>query len=279
MTRTPPREELERRGLRPKRHFGQNFLVNEAHARRIAELATSPAGGTVVEVGAGLGALTVPLLDRAARVIAVERDRDLAPILRANLAQAIDAGRLEVLEADAKQMDVAALVANEPPPRVLAGNLPYAISGPVLRGAVESRDSIDRVVFLVQLEVAARLTARPSTPSYGALTVFAQTAFEVRRDRVVRRGSFYPVPAVDSAVVVFEPRPAPVAQETQTFRALVHSAFEKRRKKLRNAWRGVLDLSDDDLEAAATRARVSLDDRGETLTPERFAAMAAEVGT
>lgn len=270
-----PKALCERYGLRPKHHFGQNFLADRNVARRIAEL-TAASGGTVVELGAGLGALTLPLLELGARVIAVERDRDLVPVLRRELAAEIAAGRLRVEEADAKAVDLAALFAESPRPHVLAGNLPYQISGPLLERAVAQAPLVERVVFLVQLEVAERLCAKRGDPSYGALSVFTQAAFDVSRAFVVRRGAFYPQPRVDSAVVVLTPLAAPT-RETEEFRELVRRAFEQRRKQLKNAWSGAMGLEPAALEAAAARAGIDLSRRGETLSVEEFARMAREL--
>jgi 16S rRNA (adenine1518-N6/adenine1519-N6)-dimethyltransferase len=261
-----PKAELTSRGLRPKREFGQNFLADEHLCRRIAELV--PAGAAVVELGAGLGALTAPLLERASYLVAVERDRDLVPALHELFAGAISAGRLRVEEADAKTIDVNGLLANAARPHVLAGNLPYQISGPLLQMAIGLAGSLERVVFLLQLEVADRLAAAAGSDQYGALSVFAQAAFDVSRAFVIRRGAFYPQPTVDSAVVVLTPRPVRVL-ETEPFRTLVRRAFQARRKKLRNAWDGLGDLG-----AAAARAGVDLDARGETLDVAAFARMA-----
>lgn len=267
---------LGQHGLVAKRHFGQNFLADAHLAARIAELCTTPPGGTVVELGAGLGALTRPLLERAARVVAVERDRDLVPVLRTELARAIEEGRLQLEEADAKGVNLAALFAGGPRPHVLAGNLPYQISGPLLARAIEHGALFDRVVFLLQLEVADRLAARPGDEAYGALSVFSQARFAPRRAFVVRRGAFYPQPRVDSAVVVLEPLETPY-EETETLRQLVHAAFGKRRKKLANAWKGLFDLDAEALSQAAERADVDLGARGETLDVAAFARMAEEL--
>jgi 16S rRNA (adenine1518-N6/adenine1519-N6)-dimethyltransferase len=279
MTEAPlsPKALLVSHGLRPKRQFGQNFLADARLAARIAEVATTPAGGTVVEIGAGTGALTRPLLQRAARVVAIERDRDLVPVLAREYAPEIEAGRLALEEADAKQAPLQRWLESGPPPRVLAGNLPYQITGPLLERAIALADTVDQVVLLVQLEVANRLAAAPGSDSYGALSVFAQARFEIRRELVVRRGAFYPQPGVDSALVVLTPRRSPLAVETDAFRAVVKAAFAQRRKKLRNAWRGVMDTTPEQLGRAADRAGIDLDVRGETLGVEDFRRMAEEV--
>jgi 16S rRNA (adenine1518-N6/adenine1519-N6)-dimethyltransferase len=270
-----PRELLERHGLRAKHPFGQNFLADARIARQIAELGTTPAGGTVIEIGAGLGSLTRPLLDRAARVVAIERDRDLVPALREDLRDAVDEGRLVLLEADAKQVDYAALLDGATAPRAIAGNLPYQLTGPLLRLTVQHARRFDRAVYMVQLEVAERLVASPSEPEYGALTVFVTAALHVERKMIVRRGAFFPQPRVDSAVVVLTPRNPPLCEETEEFRAVVKAAFSQRRKTLRNAWRALRDV--DDLARAAERAEVDLDARGETLDAAAFARMASEL--
>ncbi len=270
-----PKVMLERHGLQPKRSFGQNFLADVNLATRIAE-ACAARGGSVVELGAGLGALTRPLLASGVEfVLAVERDRDLVPALAQELAGDVEAGRLQILEEDAKSIDFATVLAGHPRPHVVAGNLPYQITGPLLQKAVHGAPSIQRAVFLVQLEVADRLSARPGADAYGALSVFAQRAFRVERAFVVRRGAFYPQPNVDSAVVTLEPLGA--GPETEAFRNVVKRAFAQRRKQLKNAWSGLFGERGIDLTAAAARAGIDLSLRGESLSVADFARMAAEL--
>ncbi|XXY50571.1 16S rRNA (adenine(1518)-N(6)/adenine(1519)-N(6))-dimethyltransferase RsmA [Sorangium sp. So ce269] len=271
-------ELLRARGLSPKKGFGQNFLVDVEAARRIAEAATTPTGGAVLEIGAGLGALTRPLLDRAAHVVAIERDRDLVPILREQLAGPIDEGRLTLMEADAAQVDWVASLAGKPRPRAVAGNLPYQLTGRLLEQATTIAHDIDRAVFMVQLEVAERLIAAPGTGDYGALSVFVQAAFDVRRLLTARAGAFYPRPEVDSAVVVLTPWRPRRAEETDAFRAAVRAAFSARRKTLRNAWKNLYGWSPEELDRRAKDAGISLDARGETLSVEAFARIAASRG-
>lgn len=266
---------LEEAGLSPKSSFGQNFLSDPNIARKIAELATTEVAGTVVEIGAGLGALTFELAGRASRVVAVERDRELVPILERELALR-DVKNVTVLEADAKQVDYAALLEGAARPRVLSGNLPYQLTGPLLERTVALAPHVDRVVYMVQLEVATRLAARASDEDYGALTVFVKAAYSVERAFVVRRGAFFPRPNVDSAVVVLTPRD-PRIEETPAFRAVVRAAFAKRRKTLRNAWSGVLGVSGPDLADAAGAAGIDLGARGETLDVLDFARMAEQL--
>jgi 16S rRNA (adenine1518-N6/adenine1519-N6)-dimethyltransferase len=265
---------LRSHGLRPKKSFGQNFLVDVHACESIAAAAAEPAGGTVLELGAGLGALTRPLLARASRVVAVERDRDLVPILRTELAEPLERGALEILEADAARLDWLAAFAGGPRPHAVAGNLPYLITGRLLERATEIADSIDRCVFMVQAEVADRLVAAPDTEAYGALSVFVQAAFSVKRVLSVRAGAFFPRPEVDSAVVLFVPHRPRLAEETPAFREAVKAAFGGRRKTLRNAWKGLYGWSREELDRHAAEAGIDLGLRGETLGVDAFARLA-----
>jgi 16S rRNA (adenine1518-N6/adenine1519-N6)-dimethyltransferase len=265
---------LRERGLHPKKRFGQNFLVDDGMSRRIAEAATTPEGGTVLEIGPGTGALTRTLLARASRVVAVEFDVDMVDVLRSDLEGPIAEQRLELHHADALELDWAGLLGEGPAPRVVAGNLPYLVTGALIERAVELRDRIDKAVFMVQLEVAERLIANPGTSAWGALTAFTQAAFAVERLLVARAGAFWPRPGVDSAVVVLTPHAIPRATEDEPYRRLVKAAFGARRKTLRNAWRGIFGWPLDALEAHAAAVGIDLDRRGETLTIEQFDRMA-----
>jgi 16S rRNA (adenine1518-N6/adenine1519-N6)-dimethyltransferase len=260
-------EAWRRRGLVPKKSFGQNFLTDARIAKAIAALATTPEGGTVVEIGAGLGALTEPLLERAAKVVAVERDRDLVPILEEGLG---GHASLSVLEADAKTVDYRALFDGVTRPRVIAGNLPFQITGPLLEITVGLADAIDLAVYMVQREVADRLAAAPGTSAYGALTVFVRAAFDVEKKMRVAPGAFFPRPNVESAVVTLAPHPRAV--ETERFREAVHAAFAQRRKTLRNAWAKL--GPPDEIARRAARAGIDLERRGETLSVEELAVFA-----
>jgi 16S rRNA (adenine1518-N6/adenine1519-N6)-dimethyltransferase len=265
-----PRSTLARHGVTPKRHFSQNFLLDRNLARRIAEL-VAPEGAFTIEIGAGTGALTEPLLARSRRVLAIERDRDLVPVLAAELDASVQAGRLSIVETDAKAFDYASALAAEPAPRAVAGNLPYHLSGPLLELLCGLAPRLERAGVLVQLEVATRLAAAAGSGDYGALSVFTQAAFRVTRPLVVRRGAFFPQPGVDSALVVLEPHAEPLARETPRFRALVKAAFSQRRKQLRNAWSSI--LAEPELTAAAREAGIDLARRGETLSVAEFARM------
>ncbi len=265
---------LAQRGLRPKKSFGQNFLTdgNVLEAIAAACVPDSAVGNaTVVEFGAGTGALTAALAKRARQVVAVERDRDLVPLLESQFAHSV-----RVIEGDAQTEPLAPLFEGATGLRVLAGNLPYQITGRLLQRAVEHARLFDRAVFMVQLEVADRLLAIADGEAYGALSIFVQAAFATRLVTKVSPHCFYPPPDVHSAVVLLDTLSPPRAEETPLFRQLVRGAFETRRKTLRNAWKRVAEATV--LEAAAADAGVSLQARGETLSVEQFAAMAGALG-
>jgi len=269
-----PSQLLGQYGLSPKYSFGQNFLCDRHYTDKIAALAVPEPGLHVLELGAGLGALTDALLERQCKLAAVERDRDLVPVLRELFATQVQDGRLLVIEDDAKQVDFAEVLGRlDAPgvtaPWVIAGNLPYQITGPLLEKTVHLSRRINRAVFLVQKEVADRLAAAPSTKEYGALTVFVQAQFKVERAFVIKAGAFHPRPRVESAVVVLRPHENELTKETPTFRQVVKLAFSTRRKTLRNAWKAL--GSADDLEQLALACGTTLDQRGETLSPSQFA--------
>jgi 16S rRNA (adenine1518-N6/adenine1519-N6)-dimethyltransferase len=269
-------------GLSPKKSFGQNFLADKHAAAKIAELAvgTGAGGGrskdgsaaTVVEIGAGLGALTEPLLARGAHVVAIERDRDLCPLLRDAFAAWIERGQLEVIEADAKQVDFGALLEPGPAPRVLTGNLPYQLTGPLLERTTGLAAVIDRAVYTVQAEVGERLTAAPGSGAYGALTVFTSAAFKIARAFGLGSSAFFPRPGVDSVVLVLSSLRPPRARETPQFRAAVRAAFGQRRKTLRNAWSALGTAAE--VAEWARASGIDLARRGETLSVEEFARFA-----
>jgi 16S rRNA (adenine1518-N6/adenine1519-N6)-dimethyltransferase len=270
------RQILRSSDLHPKKSFGQNFLVSESvlHAMAAACVPDDEVGrAEVVELGAGLGALTRALAVRARHVTAVERDRDLIPLLETALRGPLDLDQVTVSESDAQSLDVSAAFASASGPRVLCGNLPYQITGQLLRLAITHSGNVERVVFMVQEEVADRLLAAPSGKDYGALTVFARAAFDVARVARVPPSAFFPIPRVSSAVVVFTPILPRRARETETFRSLVKGAFSMRRKTLRNAWRSVVP-DRVQLDRVAAETGVSLDARGETLDVEAFARVA-----
>jgi 16S rRNA (adenine1518-N6/adenine1519-N6)-dimethyltransferase len=228
-----PRVLLKRYGLRAKRSWGQNFLVSERAVRIIAEACVDEPGRLVVEIGAGLGTLTRALLERGGRVIAVERDREMCAVLRSELS---GHDRFTLEEADAKGFDYAGALGDGV--GVVTGNLPYQLTGPLLRRVIDLAPAMARAVLMVQEEVGDRLSATPGQRARGALSVIAQSRMVVSRILKLSPGAFHPRPKVRSDVVALTPRRDAVFDDALTpelFDRVVKAAFSSRRKTLRNA--------------------------------------------
>jgi 16S rRNA (adenine1518-N6/adenine1519-N6)-dimethyltransferase len=266
----PPdaRDLLSKYELLPKRSFSQNFLIQPGAIAQIADAAVAM-GQQLVEVGPGLGALTYALLERGSKVLAVELDRDMVRVLHEEFG---DQDRLEVRQGDAADLDFEAHSRACGSKLVVTGNLPYQATGAIIRQLVAHRAVLAGAVLMVQREVRDRLVAEPATKQYGALTVFTRAAFEVETVCRLRPGSFYPAPKVESAVVRLLPRAAPLAEESESFQAVVRAAFQMRRKMLRNAMRGLGDA--DRADRALNEAGIDPRRRGETLAIEEFARLA-----
>ncbi|NLG08062.1 MAG: 16S rRNA (adenine(1518)-N(6)/adenine(1519)-N(6))-dimethyltransferase RsmA [Deinococcales bacterium] len=222
-------ELLERHGLRADKGFGQNFLVDEAALRAIVDAAELAPGDRVLEVGPGLGVLSHALAERGAHVTSVELDRRLLPVLAetlADLERLPGAGSVEVVEGDAMRFDLARL----PQGAKLVANLPYNVATAIVARALES-GRFSRLVFLVQREVADRLTAKPEEPAYGALSLLVARFGRARTVRLVPPGAFFPPPKVTSAVVRVDVDPA--AEPDPELFALIHQGFAHRRKTLK----------------------------------------------
>jgi 16S rRNA (adenine1518-N6/adenine1519-N6)-dimethyltransferase len=202
--------------------LGQHFLTDRTILERLAAAACPQGAPLAIEIGPGRGALTEFLLERAARVISIELDSALAAGLRARFPA------LEVIEADVLSVDLA-----QWGPAVLAGNLPYYITSPILTRIFDAGNTLERAVVLVQLEVAERLVARPGTRDYGFLTVQAQISAETEMLFRVPAGAFSPPPKVESAAVRLVPRPAPFAG-LDGFLEFAGRSFRQKRKTLRN---------------------------------------------
>jgi 16S rRNA (adenine1518-N6/adenine1519-N6)-dimethyltransferase len=267
------RELAARLGIRPTKTLGQNFVIDANTVRRIVRTADLRAGDHVVEVGPGLGSLTLALLPEVASVTAVEIDGLLAAELPVTVGARAPAyaGRLTVVTADALRLDA---LPGEPPTALVA-NLPYNVSVPVLLTMLERFPTIRRVLVMVQSEVADRLVAPPGSRTYGVPSVKAAWYAEVRRAGAVGRTVFWPAPNVDSGLVAMTRRPPPdtTATRAEVF-ALVDAAFAQRRKTLRAAlagWAGSPAAAETALRAAGLDPKV----RGEALGVADFARLAA----
>ncbi|HEY6874270.1 MAG TPA: 16S rRNA (adenine(1518)-N(6)/adenine(1519)-N(6))-dimethyltransferase RsmA [Geobacteraceae bacterium] len=266
--------------IRPKKALGQNFLTDRTVLARIARLVERGPEARILEVGPGQGALTRLLAEQGARVVAVELDRQLVPLLEKEFG---GFPNVEVVQADILRTDLPGLLLPRfPGAWQVAANLPYNISSQVLFRFLDSRSLFSRLVLMLQKEVGDRLVAPPGTKEYGILSVLLRLHFDITREFTVRPGSFYPVPKVDSVVLSFTPLPAPrveVADE-QFFRRVVKAAFGQRRKTLWNCLKA-LDLACDDRALADALAGCGIDRgrRGETLSLEEFALLAGALAS
>ncbi|MGC4118370.1 MAG: 16S rRNA (adenine(1518)-N(6)/adenine(1519)-N(6))-dimethyltransferase RsmA [Myxococcales bacterium] len=270
-----PKQILARHGLRPKKDWGQNFLGDESVLQDIAEACRLSPGDTVVELGAGLGHFTRALAATGAKVVAIERDRDLVKVLQEELA-ALPNVRIEA--ANAADLDFEAVAGAQKP--VVAGNLPYQLSSPILFEVLEQRTHIKRGVFLLQKEVAERIAAPPGGRDYGLLSVLLQAFAHVEVAFEVNAHRFHPPPKVDSAVVVIEllEKPRAEVRDVARYTKVVKAAFAQRRKTLLNSLKsGKLVEDPAQLVAALERAGIDGMRRAETLSPQEFASLEREL--
>jgi 16S rRNA (adenine1518-N6/adenine1519-N6)-dimethyltransferase len=209
-----------------RQRLGQHFLKRHSILKRIADAACAPSCQRVIEIGAGRGALTEYLLERAAQVVAIELDERLAAHLRARFT---GEPRLTIIEADVLETDLLAWK-----PATITGNLPYYITSPVIEKVLRLGEVIERAVFLVQKEVALRLTAQSGSRDYGYLSVQTQIFADARMLFTVSPDAFQPPPDVDSAVVLLVPRSGLNLDAVEPFLRFAGACFRQRRKTLRN---------------------------------------------
>ena len=269
---------LEEDGFRFSRSMGQNFLIDPSVPERIAAAADPGPEDGVLEIGPGIGTLTVRLAERAGRVCCVELDRTLLPILAKTLA---GCGNVTVVSGDIMKTDLTELTARELAGRRLSvcANLPYNITTPVLTLLLET-GLFSRLTVMIQREVAARICAEPGTADYGAFTLFC--AYHARAERLfdVPPGCFMPAPKVTSTVVRFTPcPPPPEVEDRELFFRTVRASFAQRRKTLINGLAAAFPLPKTELAAALTACGLEEKTRGETLSLKQFAHVARELGT
>ena len=275
MTDTPPKPKdvLALAGLKPKKSWGQNFLTDQNILGIIAGHALDNREIRVVELGPGTGALTWHLLKQGGQVLAIERDREIAPVLR----EVFDwADGLEVREADAAKLDYGALSEELGHPLTVVGNLPYQISSRILVSVAQAYEHVERIVVMIQKEVAERLTAEPGNKTYGLLSVLVQRRFAGRIVRHVPPQAFHPPPNVDSSVVVLTRKDVDSGgPDDALFEKVVKAAFLMRRKTLRNTLSKGMGLESQQVVAALESVGIDPGLRAEKLSVQQFVQIAS----
>lgn len=270
LSRTEITHLLEKHGLSPRRAFGQNFVADANTVRRIARLANVGPGDLVIEIGAGLGSLTLALADTGADIIAVEIDHGLIRVLGEVVA---DLSNVTVIQGDAMSLDWNALIPENRTATMVA-NLPYNIATPLIADLLDTTPRMERFIVMVQKEVAQRLAAPPGTSEYGAVSVKVAYWATARLLGDVPPSVFIPRPKVTSSVIEIIRRPEPVGDQgvsADDLFAVVRKAFGQRRKMLR---RSLSDMTTPDL---FHRAQVSAEARPEELGVDQWIRLARQI--
>ncbi|WP_050780825.1 16S rRNA (adenine(1518)-N(6)/adenine(1519)-N(6))-dimethyltransferase RsmA [Dethiobacter alkaliphilus] len=260
---------LEQHGVKLKKKWGQNFLVDENILKKIISAADVQKSDRILEIGPGIGSLTQKLAENASRVLTVEIDTRLIPVLRETLAEY---DNVEIIHGDAMDFDPAP-VCEEGPVKLVA-NLPYNVATPLLyRWLKDSRNCFSRLVCMVQKEVAERIVAKPGSKAYGTLSVICNYAARCEIAFDVPRTVFFPRPDVSSAVVQLIPYhvPAEDVADDAFFFKVVEAVFAQRRKTLLNTLNAAFPLTKEQLTAVCSAVEIDLSRRGETLTLQEFA--------
>ncbi len=268
---------LHRHGFTFSKALGQNFLINPSVCPRMAELSGAGEGVGVIEVGPGIGVLTNELCKLADKVVAIELDKRLLPVLDETLAEY---DNIKVINADVLELDLNKLIADEFPGMevVICANLPYYITSPVIMKLLEDRLPVTAITVMVQKEAAQRICAPVGSRESGAVTVSVNYYAEPSLQFHVSAGSFMPAPKVDSAVIRLDIREdPPVEVDEKTFFKVVKAAFSQRRKVISNSLSSGLKLRKDEINGILERAGVPANARAEKLSLEDFAKIANEV--
>lgn len=266
---------LNRHGFTFSKGLGQNFLINPSVCPRMAEMGNAQAGWGIIEIGTGFGVLTVELARRADKVVCIEIDSRLLPILDETLA---DFDNIKIINEDVLKVDLQKLIAEEFPGMNVAvcANLPYYITSPIIMSILEAKLPIESLTVMVQKEAAQRICAAPGSREVGAVSVAVQYYAQPKVLFPVSRGSFMPSPDVDSAVIRLDIRKEPpvTVNKEENFFKVVKGAFSQRRKTLSNTLSSAFSMSKADVGLWLDRAGVAANLRAEQLSMEQFAQIA-----
>lgn len=270
---------MRQTGFATKKSLGQNFLIDQNIVGRIIQSAELSQDSWVLEIGPGLGALTVPMSEQAEQVVAMEIDRELVAILRENLTNP----KITIVEGDALELDWDNVLQESGwrgQPLHLVANLPYYLTTPLIMKALESNLPFSGIIVMVQKEVGLRMLASPNSKDYGVLSLAVQYYAEGSLVMKVPKTVFIPAPKVDSAVVKLKPRPPVVSAPREELFAVIRAAFQQRRKTVRNALKPLVEswnLSPDQLDLALAAAQIEPTLRGERLSLEDYSRLTEEL--
>ena len=269
---TSPRILLAAYNLHPKKQLGQNFLSDPSTAKMIATLSGITSEDVVLEIGAGLGALTIPIAQTAKKVYAIEKDRRLIDLLKTEIL-VNRLSNVELMEVNILKFDINRLAKNVGHKIIIIGNLPYNISSQIIVKLIKSRSAVIRAVFMFQKELARRITAQPGCKDYGRLTVMLGYCAKIKKLADVKAHQFFPKPKVDSELLeirFFETIECPANNEALLFK-VIKGAFGQRRKTLKNALAGSeLDIDAKTAQNVLNKAGIDSSLRAETLTISQF---------
>ncbi|MBC8570974.1 16S rRNA (adenine(1518)-N(6)/adenine(1519)-N(6))-dimethyltransferase RsmA [Zongyangia hominis] len=262
---------VNRYGFSFSKALGQNFLINPSVCPRIAEMGNARPGFGIIEIGTGIGVLTAELAQRADKVVCIELDSRLLPVLDETLSEF---DNIKVINDDVLKVDLKKLIADEFAGMQVAvcANLPYYITSPILMSLLEQRLPIVSITVMVQKEAAVRICAKPGSRECGALSLAVSYYSEPKQLFSVSRGSFLPAPDVDSAVIRLDVRESPAIQvpDEKALFAIIKAGFSQRRKTIVNALSSGLGLPKEEVSRMLERAQVSPKARAEQLTLEDF---------
>ena len=276
---TSPRNLLKAWDLKPKKHLGQNFLTDPSTARTIIARADLRPDDVVLEIGAGLGALTIPLAMAVKKVYAVEKDDQLIKLLKAELL-ANRVANCEVIAHNVLEMELDAIAVNTSHTLTVVGNLPYGISSQILIKLIQSRSSIERAVLMFQKELAQRIGAEPGGRQYGRITAMLRYCADIRILADIKASVFYPPPKVDSAVIEIKFKPTTIygSHDEAMLYKVIKAAFSNRRKTLKNSLAGAdLQITSNIAQQALSEAGIDPTRRAETLNPSEFVALSVSL--
>ena len=270
---TAPRSLLTAWDVHAKKKYGQNFLTNPATTKMIVSRAGITENDIVLEVGGGLGALTIPIANAASKLYTIEKDTQLVPLLKNEILAAGADKKVEVINEDILKINIPEISERHNQKIIIMGNLPYNISSQILIWLVKSRHYVTKAVFMFQKELAERIVSPPATKDYGRLSAVIQYCGSIKTIATLGANQFFPKPKVDSVVIEisFFDKPPVTATNEEFLFSVIKAAFGKRRKNLRNSLsKSELGIETDIIMDALEKSSIDHKRRAETLSVEEF---------